>query len=117
MSDITLTVQAGEPFAQQIRIRDGQNVWASLGDFEVRAQVRQYRSTTSDLVVDLTPFLTVSLDANDILITLSLTGAETRAIRGGQYDVIVSDIGTTDARAVVLIYGTVEVSPVVTSAS
>lgn len=112
-----LTAVRGVPFARRIRVVAGTTIWATLDDFEVRAQVRSGRSESGRLVADLTEFLTVSLDDADILIDLVLTGAETRALAsGGYYDILLSDVGTTDARALKLLAGQFTVNPTVTAA-
>lgn len=113
----TLSVQAGEPYTLHITLTDGKDTWPSLDDCEVRAQIRRYRSATSDLILDLTPFLTATFDGNNITVDLALTGGQTRTLRGGHYDVVISDTGTSDERAIVLVHGTVDVTPIVTSAS
>lgn len=113
---VDLNMQAGEPYARRIRLADGKTTWATLGDFEVRAQIRASRNTTAPLKGDLGPHLTPSYDGNDIVIDLSLTGAETRAQAGGYYDMFISDTGATDARAVRLLHGTVRVATAITAA-
>lgn len=121
MSATDLTIQAGEPFSITVRLVNGKTVWTNLSDFEVRSQVRQQRNEAARLLLDLTPFLSAAFSTNDILVTLSLTGAETRLLATtaptGYYDMIVSDVGATDARAIMLIFGSIMVNPVVTSAS
>lgn len=111
-------LKAGVPYSRRLRITDGTLVWASLDDFEVRWQVRTGTSDKYPLVFDVTPFLTVSLDDSDIVIDLAMTGADTRAAKSGYYDVLVSDVGTVDARALPPIaYGRFDVEPVITSAA
>lgn len=113
---VDLNMQAGEPYARRIRLTDGKTTWATLGDFEIRAQVRAGRNTTAPLKADLGPHLTPSYDANDIVIDLSLTGAETRAQAGGYYDLFISDPGADDARAIRLLHGVVRVTAAITDA-
>lgn len=112
----TLTVQAGEPYSRRIRVTDGTDIWPDLDDFEVRCQVRSGTSERYSLLDDLTPFLTPDIDGDDIVIDLAMTGADTRAAKSGYYDLILSDIGETDVRAIRILDGRFEVEPVITSA-
>jgi hypothetical protein len=50
---------------------------------------------------------------------MSLTGAETRELaqKSGYYDMFLSDVGVTDARAFRILYGPLSVAPAVTSAA
>lgn len=117
MQTVLLAVTRGVPFARTVRITGGTSIWATLDDFEVRAQVRAGRSELDALVADLGPYLSVSLDGADILIVLALSGAETRALAaGGFYDILLSDVGTTDARALKVLAGQLTVNPTVTAA-
>jgi hypothetical protein len=115
----TLALQAGEPYAATITVTDGKLIWATLDLFEVRSHARRYASETSDIIADLTPHLSSTYSGNDIVITLTLTGAFTRALeqRSAHYDMFISDTGTTDTRAFRLLYGPLTVSPAVTSAA
>lgn len=118
MSEPTdLAMQAGIPYARRIRITDGKNLWASLDAFEVRSQVRAGRQTSSPLKYDLTPHLTPSFDANDIVVDLVLTGAQTRTMVGGNYDMLVTDAGAVDAQGMRVLHGTLTVEPTTTDAA
>jgi hypothetical protein len=110
-----LDVQAGIPYSRRIRITNGKNLWANLADFEVRSQVRAGRQITSQLKADLGPFLVASFDGNDIVIDLTLTGADTRALVGGNYDILVTDTGATDARGLRVLHGNLTVAPTTTT--
>lgn len=115
----TLALQAGEPYSATITVTNGKLVWATENLFEVRAQVRKYASESAALIVDLTDNLSAVYDGDDIVITLSLTGAETRALtkKSGYYDVFVSDADVTDARAYKVLHGQLTVTAAVTAAS
>ncbi|WP_028637708.1 hypothetical protein [Nocardioides sp. URHA0032] len=118
MADPTpLDVQAGVPYSRRIRITDGKNLWANLADFEVRSQVRAGRQITSPLKADLRPFLAASFDGNDIVIDLTLTGADTRTLVGGNYDILVTDTGATDALGLRVLHGTLTIAPTTTAAT
>lgn len=112
-----LTMVQGVPFSRQIRVAGGTAVWSDLTQVEARAQVRRGEEVASPLVVDLTPNLTVSIDGTDIVVNISLTGAQTRLVpRDGFYDVILSDVGMTDARALKILSGKLILETTVTSA-
>lgn len=108
----SLTMTAGKPFSQKIRVTDGKDVWPNLGDFEVRAQLRAGRTTSDSLIANLHESMSSSFDANDIVIDWSLTGEDTRSMFGlstwpakrkrGFFNIILSDVGTVDGRALVV---------------
>lgn len=111
-------MQAGIPFARSIRITDGKNVWTNLGDFEVRSQLRTGRSPSYSLIVDLGQYMTKAFDGNDIVVTWSMTGEDVRDItKNGYYDLIVSDLGVEDSRAILVLAGQIRVANTVTSAA
>lgn len=115
----SLELVAGEPYSARITVTDGKDVWATADLFEVRSQARRYQAETSTLIADFTPSLTKGYTANDIVITLTLTGEQTRQIAGksGFYDMFISDVGLTDAKAFRILYGPLSVANAVTSAS
>lgn len=112
MSGESLVITSGLPYAKEIVITlpVGRTWWTQLSDFEVLMQLREEKRRDSTLVKDLTQYLTVTMDdANTVSVQFSMTGADTRALdRGGFYDVLISDVGTTDARAYILLFGTVK---------
>lgn len=111
-------MHAGIPFARVIRVTDGKNVWGDLDDFEVRCQLRKGKSTTSGLILNLHDYMTVDFGGDDIVITWTMTGAEVRVFdANGYYDLILSDTGTTDARAIRVLDGQVHVRNTITSAA
>lgn len=111
-----LTMVQGVPFSRQIHVVGGTAVWPTLASVEARAQVRRGEEVSSPLVVDLTPFLTVRIDSLDLVVDMSLTGAQTRAIpRSGFYDLILSDVGTVDARALKILSGKLHLETTVTA--
>lgn len=118
---VTLPIIAGLPFTRRARLVDGRNIWGALVDFEARAQVRTRREPTATLITDLTPHLVaaygVDTQANDIIVDLVLTGADTRAMESGHYDIVLSDTGTTDARGIELLHGSVTVQTLATAAA
>lgn len=114
---VDLEVTAGLPYARRFRVTGATSIWPVLETVEVRSQVRSKKTVASPLVFDLTPYLTRSTDAGDIVIDLELTGAETRTLVKGYYDIILSDAGIEDARAISIAAGQVKVSVLVTAAS
>lgn len=114
---VDLRIQPGVPYARTWRVVDGQNLWATLGAFEVRSEVRAAQAGGGSVLYDLGAHMTKALDGNDITVSLSLTGAQTRALAGGYYDIILSDTGTTDANALRIPGGRVRLGDTVTAAS
>lgn len=118
-----MEVVAGQPYACTMTFT-GQGIVdliaATGGDVEVRAQVRSGSSERYALVFDLTPFLSTSVDdiAGEIVVTVSMTGAETRTAKPGYYDMFITDPGAADVRGrKVLETSRFEVEAAVTSAS
>lgn len=115
---VRLDITAGLPFKKliQVTLPLGRTWWNVLSDFELRMQIRETPEETGILVLNLTTFLTTTFsDANTVNVMFSMTGAETRTvIEGGYYDLIMSDVGITDARAYKLLTGTVRLSHLVT---
>jgi hypothetical protein len=105
MNDLTIT--AGEPWRKVIIVKDGQNVWSSLDTLEVLSQLRVGETSDSRLISNLHSFMTTNLQGNDIVITWTMTGAQTRALyeqhwgnnKTGYFSIHLSDVGVTDARA------------------
>ena len=125
---VDLRMRAGLPYGRRFRMQDGKNTWANLADFEVRCQVRQGKTDDSLFLFNLTPYLTPSYDVNDIVVDLVMTGADTREARSaillltevaavGNYDLIISDVGVEDARAIPLASGKVKIDTLVTAAA
>jgi hypothetical protein len=113
---VTLTVVAGLPYQRRFRILGGRKIWATRDLFEVRSHVRVRRLVTSQLLFDLTPFLKADYEADDIVVDLEMTGEDTRKAVKGYFDIIVSDVGSEDARALTIASGKVKVSTTVTAA-
>lgn len=90
-------------------------MWETVEALEVRAQVRAGRTVDSRLRFDLTPFLVPSIDGEDVVVDLVLTGADTRLVQPGYFDVLVTDVGGADAQGV-RVPGVLVVSPTTTAA-
>lgn len=113
--DFMLT--AGLPYNRKIRAIGAAKVWPTLEDFEVLSQIRSERSSSSRLLGSLLPYLSASIDGDDIVLDLEMTGAQTRQTPEGFYDIIISDPGSTDLRAISVLSGRVVVGSLVTGVS
>lgn len=116
VTGLVLSIRSGLPFARRVRVTDGKNIWPSLTDFEARMQIRSSRDSESVLKFDFTSYLVKSFDNNDILIDWNLTGAQTRELPSGYFDLILSDVGTTDSRAIQALQGYFQILSTVTAA-
>lgn len=114
---VDLVLTAGLPYSRKIRVTGGTGVWPTLGDFEVRSQIRREQDSNSALLGDLKPYLTPSIDGLDIVLDLVLSGAQTKTIPSGYYDIVLSDPGAVDARAISVLSGQVKVKTLVTAMS
>lgn len=116
---MTLNVTRGLPYAVQWRVTDGKNIWADINDFEVRSQLRKTKLPTSLLIANLHDFMSkeygVDAQANDIIVKLIMTGAQTRALSmSGFFDVILSDPGVEDVRGLEIYSGKIKLSDTTT---
>lgn len=114
---VDLELTSGLPYSRVVRVTGGTSIWPTLGDFEVRSQIRSGPSEDSTLLGSLMPYITPSIDGLDILVTIDMTGAETYNVPTGYYDIVLSDIGTTDVRAIPVLSGKVKVGSLTTAAS
>jgi len=116
-------ITAGLPFGKAIEVTlptvaSGRDWWTAANQFEVLSQIRIADDPTSPLLLDLTQFIDFSFTnfPDTFTITLSLTGADTRLLtQSGYYDIVVSDILTTDARAYKILEGVVYYDSVLTA--
>lgn len=113
---IRFEVTAGLPFSRRVRVVDGKNIWVNLEDFEARMQIRVEENPLSTLKFDFTEYLEKSYEANDIIIEWHLSGAQTRELKYGYYDLILSDVGVDDVRAIKILYGYLRVLSTITTA-
>lgn len=116
MVETPLDITAGLPYNRRIRVKDAAVTWPTVEDFEVRSDVRVGPSSNSTLKAVLTPYISTSVDGQDLVLDLNLSGTETRALSGGYYDIVVSDPGETDNRAIVVLGGKLTIKPLVTGA-
>lgn len=118
-SYVRFNITSGLPFSKVINITfpTGRTWWTNTSQFELLFQIREHSKKNSPLILDMRQFLTVSFINADLLrISLSMTGANTRLVtKSGYYDLIISDVGVTDARAYVVIKGNVTQKSLVTA--
>lgn len=114
---VPLDVTGGLPYGRNFRVTDGVDIWPDVDSFEVRGQIRQKDKYTAPLVADLTPYLTGEIDGNDIVIKLVMTGAVTRTLGKGAYDILISDPGVEDAKALRVSEGPFNYDHVLTTAA
>lgn len=111
-----LDIVGGLPYQRQIRIKNGTSIFPVLSQLEVKSQVRVAPDMDSTLRYTLTPHITPSIDGADIVLDLALTGQDTRLMPSGYYDIILSDPGAVDLRAIRVLGGKIKVHPLVTGA-
>lgn len=115
-NSIRFDVVAGLPFIRRVRITAGKNIWMTLSDFEARMHIRVAEDPRSTLKFDFTPHLRKSFDVNDIVIEWNLSGAQTRELKFGYFDLVVSDVGITDVRAIQVLHGYLHIRSTTTAA-
>jgi hypothetical protein len=116
---VPLHITSGLPYSRTITVTlpNGRAWWTSGSQFEVLSQIRESSDELSKLLLDLKQFLTVTFTSpNTVTILLNINGADTRLLKkSGYYDMVISDILNTDARAFVLVNGPVYRDSVVTA--
>jgi len=100
-----LEVARGFPFSKNVRISNGKNVWPTLDLVEAKMLIRKTKSTASDVLKDFTPYLHLDFDGNDLVVSWSLSGQETLDLVSGYYELVISDAGPQDTRAIRALYG------------
>jgi hypothetical protein len=116
MNDVELNVTGGLPYSRRIRVTNGANIWSSVDDLEVRSQVRVSPDWRSTLKASLSSFITASIDGDDLILDLKLTGSQTRTLSGGHYDIVVTDKGSDDVRGIRVLKGILRLEPLTTGA-
>lgn len=111
---VELAMTAGLPYARRARVEGGALIWPSLDDFEVQSEIRSAKKNGT-LLGALVNYITPSIDGDDIVLDIRLTGAQTRLVPvKGYFDVILSDPGPEDARAIPALSGKIKVGTLVT---
>lgn len=114
---VDLELVAGLPYARRFRVTGAASIWPTVESFEIRSHIREGRNENTPLVGRLDLFLTSTIEGQDVVVDLTLTGEQTRSIVKGFYDIIISDPGTEDARALSISSGKVKVSYLRTAAT
>jgi hypothetical protein len=116
LNDVELNLTGGLPYSRRIRVTDGAKIWPTLDLLEVRSEVRVSPIWTSRLKATLSPFITPSIEGDDLILDLKLTGAQTRELSGGHYDVVVTDKGSVDDRGIRVLKGVLRIEQLTTGA-
>lgn len=108
---VTFAITQGEPYTLAATITNGAVEYPS--GVTVAGQIR--KSAHNRLWLDITDRLSTSVSGSDLVLTLELTGADTRQVRAGVYDIFIFDAGDEDqSRAVRILHGPVTVEYAVT---
>jgi hypothetical protein len=118
-TQVTFNITQGLPFSKVINVTlpTGRTWWLNNSQVQFLMQVREKPSRDSTLILDMSPYLSFSFISTDLVrINLAMTGQNTRLfLKSGYYDIIASDVGTTDARAFVLFQGSVKKKMLITA--
>ncbi len=113
-------ITSGLPYAKEITVTlpTGRAWWTLIGEFEIKAQIREGLDFNTPLLLDLTPYISyVFSGANNVIITLDMDGSDTRLLlASGYYDILLSDPWTEDARVIRILDGPVYRDSVITGA-
>lgn len=114
-------ITSGLPFGKIIHVTlpSGRDFWTNTGQIEILGQIRIADDFNSELIIDMAKFMTVQFaedNVNVFTINLNMSSSDTRKVlRGGYYDIIVSDPLEMDIRAARLLEGPVFRDSVVTA--
>lgn len=114
MVDTSLDITGGLPYNRRVRVVNGAITWPTIDDFEVASEIRVSADKGAKLKGSLTPFIESSVEEDDILLDIRLSGAQTRTLPNGFYDIVISDVGSADHRSIRVLKGRVNVTPLVT---
>lgn len=118
-TQVTFNITQGLPFSKVINVTlpTGRTWWLNSSQVQFLMQIREKPSRDSTLILDMSPYLSFSFISTDLVrINLAMTGENTRLfLKSGYYDIIASDVGTTDARAFVLFEGYVKKKTLITA--
>ena len=103
-----MVIDQGTTFSLELTVTNDDGTAKNLANYSVAAQMRKsYDATTK------TDFTTSKVDATGV-ITLSLTAAETSAVKSGRYVYDCEITATSPAETIRVIEGIVTVTPEVT---
>lgn len=116
---VDLFIKSGLPYSKSylVTLPSSRSWWTNTSDFEFIAQIRKKKTRSSDLLLDITQFISVTrIDANHFLFELKMTGQNTRLVtEDGFYDIIISDPGIADSRAYEIGFGKVKHSTIISA--
>jgi hypothetical protein len=103
-----IPIDQGTTFVSAVTVEDSNGLTVSLTGYTARAQIRKnYASTTA---VTFTCSITPSTD----IINISLTAAQTAALKAGRYVYDIEIVRTSDGQITRVVEGQIEVNPQVT---
>ena len=106
-----ITIDQGTTFSLTINLTNDDNSAKNLANYTIASQMRKsYEASTA------TSFTTAKVDATGE-VTISLTGAETTAVKAGRFVYDVEITGTDPVETLRVLEGLVTVTPQVTKAA
>ena len=106
-----ITIDQGTTFSLTINLTNDDGSAKNLANYSIASQMRKsYEATTK------TDFTTAKLDASGE-VTISLTAAQTTAVKAGRYVYDVEITGTSPVETLRVLEGLVTVTPQVTKAA
>ena len=106
-----ITIDQGTTFSLTINLTNDDNSAKNLANYTIASQMRKsYEATTK------TDFTTAKIDATGE-VTISLTAAETTAVKAGRFVYDVEITGTDPVETLRVLEGLVTVTPQVTKAA
>lgn len=116
---VDLFIKSGLPFTKSylVTLPSSRSWWTSTSGFEFIGQIRKKKTRDSDLLLDITQYISVTqIDVDTFLFEFKMTGQNTRLVtEDGFYDIIVSDIGIADNRAYEIGFGKVKRSTIISA--
>jgi len=114
---VDLEMTAGLPYKRRVRVSGAALIWPTQDSYEVRGQLRVGKLPTSQLIANLGQYLNAFIELGDIVVDIGLTGSQTRTLSTGYYDLVLSDPGAIDARAIRILFGKVKIKTLMTGVS
>lgn len=105
---MNLALVAGVPYSMAVTVTGGAALYA--GGHQVYGQIRD--EPGGEVIRDLKQDLASEVAGSDIVVTLTLTGRETRSIADGIFDIFIAEPGSEEAQAIRLLSGAVSVEQV-----
>lgn len=112
-----LEMTAGLPYGIRFTVPGRAAVWPTRESFEIRSDIRVGKTEATPLAGRLVDYITAVVEGPDIIVTVRLSGAQTRVVAKGYYDIVLSDPGVEDERALCIAHGKVKVDYLRTAAA